>query len=205
MSMNPRERAWYPVAYMFVITVVPTAILLGLSEGTRERVKRNERLAFERAVLQALEPTLPRKMRNAEVHELFVARVETNLVGGAYPYKKDDKIVAYALPIEGQGFWAPIKGVIAINADLRTVRGISFYEQSETPGLGAEIAQDWFRLQFTNVVLETAEPVLPFRYAGGKGKVDAVTGGTQTSTRLERFLNARLAGWLQRMQAGESR
>ena len=192
-----KERAWYPVVYMFLITVILTAVLIGLSEATRERVKRNERLAFERAVMTALEPALPASTPKQRYHELFVAGVDTNDVAGAYPYRVNGAVVAYALPIEGQGFWAPIKGILAINADRRTVRGISFYEQSETPGLGAEIAQDWFRLQFTNVVLAADDPALPFAYAGGKGAVDAVTGGTQTSTRLERFMNARIAAWRQ--------
>ena len=42
-------------------------------------------------------------------------------------------------------------------------------------------------------------------YAKGKagGKIDAVTGGTQTSTRLERFLNAQLAAWRERMEGGD--
>lgn len=203
MSAGIRERAWYPVAYMFVITVIPTALLIGLSEATRERVKRNERLAFERAVILALEPTLSAKTPKQTFHELFVERVDTNLVGGAYSYRMNGRVVAYALPIEGQGFWAPIKGVLAINADMKTVRGVSFYEQSETPGLGAEIAQDWFRMQFTNVTLAAADPALPFAYAGGKGAVDAVTGGTQTSTRLERFMNARIAAWRKEMGQGK--
>lgn len=203
MSAGIRERAWYPVAYMFVITVIPTALLIGLSEATRERVKRNERLAFERAVILALEPELPARTPKQRYHEMFVERVDTNLVGGAYPYRINGQVVAYALPIEGQGFWAPIKGVLAINADEKTVRGISFYEQSETPGLGAEIAQDWFRMQFTNVTLAADDPALPFAYAGGQGAVDAVTGGTQTSTRLERFMNARIAAWRKEVGKGK--
>ncbi|MCX7846749.1 MAG: FMN-binding protein [bacterium] len=203
MNTGWRERAWYPVAYMFVVTAVPTMLLLGLSEATRERVKRNERLAFERAVIQALEPELSASLPKARYHELFMERVGTNTFCGAYRYEVGGKVVAYALPIEGQGFWAPIKGVIAINADTQTVRGISFYEQSETPGLGAEIAEDWFRLQFTNVVLAESDPALPFAYAGGEGAVDAVTGGTQTSTRLERFMNERIGAWRKKMRGGE--
>ena len=77
--------------------------------------------------------------------------------GGAYTLKKDGQMAAYALPFEGQGFWACIRGIVGIAADKKTVTGITFYEQSETPGLGAEIVRPAFRNQFKGKVLAQKE------------------------------------------------
>ncbi len=47
---------------------------------------------------------------------------------------------AYIFPMYGQGLWDWIAGFIALDKDLNTVRGMSFSHKSETPGLGARIA-----------------------------------------------------------------
>jgi len=43
------------------------------------------------------------------------------------------------LPVSGVGLWSTLYGFIAVDADLRTVRGLTFYEHGETPGLGGEV------------------------------------------------------------------
>ncbi len=198
--MSLRERPWYPVLYMFVITAFFSAILIGLSRFTQERVEANQRVAFERAVLQALPLDLPEKVSAAEVHRLFVKkiRVPAEGSGGAYVLTRDGKTAGYALPVEGQGFWDIIKGVVGIAPDRETLTGISFYEQNETPGLGAEITQPKFRSQFPGKqIAQTGKPlrILPVGSRLGPSDVHAVTGATQTSTRLEKFLDEALARW----------
>ena len=68
--------------------------------------------------------------------------------GGALTLKKNGQIETFVLPISGQGFWAPIKAIIGIEADKKTITGIAIYQQNETPGLGAEISKISFRQQF---------------------------------------------------------
>jgi Na+-transporting NADH:ubiquinone oxidoreductase subunit C len=43
------------------------------------------------------------------------------------------------LPIEGKGLWSTLYGFVALGPDLNTVKGITFYEHKETPGLGGEV------------------------------------------------------------------
>jgi Na+-transporting NADH:ubiquinone oxidoreductase subunit C len=43
------------------------------------------------------------------------------------------------LPIEGKGLWSTMYGFLALDKDLKTVRGLTFYQHGETPGLGGEI------------------------------------------------------------------
>lgn len=56
-----------------------------------------------------------------------------------YEVKGDSGISKYILPIYGKGLWSTMYGFIAIDKDLRTVKGFTFYEQGETPGLGGEV------------------------------------------------------------------
>lgn len=45
----------------------------------------------------------------------------------------------YILPMFGAGLWNWISGFVALEADLNTVKGVSFDHAQETPGLGARI------------------------------------------------------------------
>jgi len=56
-----------------------------------------------------------------------------------YLVKKDGKLEQLVLPINGKGLWSTLYGFIALDVDTTTVRGITFYEHAETPGLGGEV------------------------------------------------------------------
>ncbi len=56
-----------------------------------------------------------------------------------YFIKKDGKIDQVVLPVNGKGLWSTLYGFAALDADLNTVRGLTFYEHAETPGLGDKI------------------------------------------------------------------
>lgn len=198
--MNFKDKAWFPIVYMFVVTLFLSAIIIIFGSFTRRRVEDNERIAFERAVLEALPIDIAPRMSPSEIHGIYLKtmRDSTAATGGALRYMKGDSLIAYALPLEGPGFWAPIKGVIGIGADKKTVTGIAFYEQNETPGLGGEIVRPGFRDQFVGKHLSVKEIPLEIRMAGAEldqSSVHAITGATQTSTRLGRFMNERLHTW----------
>ncbi len=198
--MSIRDKAWYPILYMFVITLCLSAVLILFGSVTRQRVKDNERILYERAVLEALPIELSARISPAEIHKRYMNSIKdaTESSAGALLYLEGDSLIAYALPIEGPGFWATIKGVIGIAADTRTLTGISFYEQNETPGLGGEIVKSEFRDQFVGKIISETDLPVEIRPASAEldeSSVHAITGATQTSTRLGRFMNEQLARW----------
>ena len=54
----------------------------------------------------------------------------------------------YVIPVRGKGLWGPIWGYVALEDDYNTIYGTNFSHDSETPGLGAEIANRPFQKQF---------------------------------------------------------
>ena len=102
------------------------------------------------------------------------------------------------LPVEGLGLWGTLYGFVALDGDLRTIRGLTFYEHKETPGLGGEVDNPrwkalWVgRLAFDQtltpaitVIKGLAGPVADDPYS-----VDGLSGATMTSrgvTNLLRF------------------
>ena len=54
----------------------------------------------------------------------------------------------YVAPVMGKGLWAAVWGYIALDSEGEKIAGAVFDHKSETPGLGAEISQDFFEDQF---------------------------------------------------------
>ncbi|HMB74067.1 MAG TPA: Na(+)-translocating NADH-quinone reductase subunit C [Gammaproteobacteria bacterium] len=94
------------------------------------------------------------------------------------------------LPIHGQGMWSTLYGYIALEADLNTIAGVTFYEQAETAGLGDQITAPSWQAKWRGKQLgEALSGAVRFRVATGvvpasspqaRYEVDALTGATVT-------------------------
>lgn len=193
------SRSFYAVGYMFLITAFFSTLIIGFARGTQQRVLANERLAFQQAVLNAFGQFSAET--DADVNRLFQEHFEQDpAYGKAWVCRKDGTVIGFALPIEGKGFWAPIKGVAGISPDGKSLLGLAFYEVNETPGLGARIVEPFFRRQFEGLRLRSEGLPLELRPEGtvlSEGQVHAISGATQTCIRLEALLNEGLKDWLQ--------
>ena len=79
----------------------------------------------------------PSTSRSAPTNPAGVRRVPDKALV-YYVYDGDNKDII-VLPIEGEGLWSTLYGYLALDADTRTIRGLTFYEHGETPGLGGEV------------------------------------------------------------------
>lgn len=106
-----------------------------------------------------------------------------------------DGATKYIVPLRGAGLWGPIWGYIALNEDKNTVYGTFYSHASETPGLGAEIAQTGFQQEFVGkrIINDKNEFVSiavmkPGQVAENQDQVDGISGGTITSKGVEKML-----------------
>ena len=56
-----------------------------------------------------------------------------------YQIGEAGKVDLLVLPIQGKGLWSTLKGFLAVSTDGNTIKGLTYYEHGETPGLGGEI------------------------------------------------------------------
>jgi Na(+)-translocating NADH:ubiquinone oxidoreductase C subunit len=102
---------------------------------------------------------------------------------------------AVAVPFSGVGLWGPVRGVLALEPDLATIKAVRFYQQEETPGLGGEIGSVWFQEQFVGkkIIDATGNPgfriVKPGRPTG-ENAVEGISGATMTSDRVAAMLDS---------------
>ncbi len=139
--------------------------------------------------------------RAVEDNPARIRRVENRSV--VYLVEPGGELEAIVLPVRGQGLWSVLYGFVALEADLNTVRGLTFYEHKETPGLGGEVDNpDWKALWPGRRVFgaDPAAPVIEVaRAAAGPPeedphRVDGLAGATMTSRGVTNLLRFWLAG-----------
>ena len=100
----------------------------------------------------------------------------------------------WGIPFSGAGLWGPVQGFLVLDAELKTIRGISFYRHEETPGLGGEISKEWFQKKFEGKVFELPDGTVGIHIArrakaDKPWEVDTITGATMTIDKVERMVN----------------
>jgi Na+-transporting NADH:ubiquinone oxidoreductase subunit C len=117
------------------------------------------------------------------------------------------QILAYALPLEGMGLWDKVKGLMAVETDLNTVRNVSFYDQAETPGLGGRIGEAAWAGQFTGKKLKNAEGAvaLTIKKSGtadvaNPNDIDGITAATLTCQAVGKLMQEGIEKFLDRVK-----
>lgn len=96
------------------------------------------------------------------------------------------------LPVHGYGLWGTMYGFLTLEGDLNTIRGISWYEHKETPGLGARIEEPKWRAQWEGIHAydENGEVATGVTKAGQSREnwVDGISGATLTSVGVRNLI-----------------
>ncbi|MEO8509382.1 MAG: Na(+)-translocating NADH-quinone reductase subunit C [Betaproteobacteria bacterium] len=139
----------------------------------------------------------PALSRAAPPNAAKIARLPTyGAVYGVRDEAREGVEQLVVLPIEGIGMWGTLYGFLAIDRDGRTIRGLTFYDQKETPGLGGEISNpQWQALWVGRKAFDANwEPKLTV-IKGNAGtpeqdphRVDAISGATITSNSVSRLV-----------------
>ena len=120
-------------------------------------------------------------------------------IAKVYLVKDGETITSIILPVHGYGLWSTMYGFLALDADGQTVQSINFYDQGETPGLGAEIVNPNWRALWKGkkvysedgaVALGLIKGLVDNSKAGSEFQVDGLAGATLTSvgvTNLVKF------------------
>ena len=195
----------YTLAFAAVLGSVCALVLTGVGAFTAPYRKANARAEEIRGILDVLQVPYQLDLTSKGLLEVFARNVGTEDRGGLklYLYRQErGGVKAVAVPFAGPGLWGPVEGFLALESDMRTIRGIAFHKQEETPGLGGEIAAASFRRQFEgkSIVDEAGRPGIRILRAGaespeakGANEVDGITGATTTCEKVQAMLNEIIA------------
>jgi Na+-transporting NADH:ubiquinone oxidoreductase subunit C len=192
---NKLRRSLFTIFFMFAVTFVFISVLSLIHVLTRDTIRLNESLVVKRAVLYAAGLEVPQS--GIEADTLYQDRVREvkDGQGNVLYYEildgSRESIQSYVLPVLGAGLWGEIGSVVGVEKDLKTLTGIEFIKQNETPGLGGRIAESWFKEQFRGK--RWPLEVVPEGEPAGDQEFQAITGATNTTNGVKGILNDRLA------------
>ena len=206
------------VLFMIGIAALYGAGVTGLHLGSRKTVEQNKRFIEQKALVELFGLGDLKTLSKEEINQIVQTQIDqsetlTDPQTGrtipllkAYESAAQEHLVAYGFPFSGIGFWAEIKGYIAVDSELKKTVGMKVIAQVETPGLGGRIEEAFFVKPFADG-LDITEPTPGANYfymcapgthpepgtAQHGRNFDAIAGATQTSLAMERMLNATVA------------
>ena len=140
------------------------------------------------------DPSVSKALENSEDIASISRRARYSAI---YLLRENGDISKAVIPVHGYGLWSVMYGYIALDADMNTVSGITFYEHGETAGLGGEVDNPSWKALWpgktiyagNEVALEvikgTASPDSP----AYNHQIDGLSGATITSRGVENLIS----------------
>lgn len=212
----------YTLIYSIVMVVVVAFMLAFVSGALKSTQEKNVKLDKKKQILKSLQINTDGQDADALYNKYIVKELVVNSDAKILSDKRGDafeidmlkelpkKLEARRLPIyvaevdgktkyiitlDGTGLWGRIWGYLSLDSDKNTVFGTYFSHESETPGLGANIADKPFQQEFVGKhILNDKNEFVSIavmkagKIAEGKEQVDAISGGTITSKGVEKML-----------------
>ena len=185
--MNARVRM---IAFVLILASILTGALIAVESLTKPIITRNEALKIKRSVLAALAIGY----KEGALESTFEEHVTSVDKGKRTFFVTRENVVAFSF--YGSGLWGPIRGVLAVEPDGETVKGITIVHQEETPGLGSRIAEEPYLKLFHAKRLVPRLTITEQGKASGENEVDGITGATLSCQAFARILNEESAACL---------
>lgn len=114
-----------------------------------------------------------------------------------YQLKKGNAVEKVILPVRGYGLWGTMYGFLAMGSDGKTIEGLTFYDQKETPGLGAEILNPQWQKLWVGKKPYGSDGVSSIKLVKNVSndasvasrQVDSLAGATLTSRGVQNMIN----------------
>jgi Na+-transporting NADH:ubiquinone oxidoreductase subunit C len=206
------------IQFALMLSVICSLLISSAASGLKHLQQENIRLDKKANILKAanliigdenFSKQMILKLYQEHIREVSVnydgkpVEKESNDALNLYIFQTGNIINGYILPINTKGLWGKIQGYLAFEQDGQTVSGFSVFSHSETPGLGGEIENAWFRKNFKGKkILNSQNKFVSVGIAKGKVKnlpknlqnhyVDGISGATLTGTYLSEGIKATL-------------
>lgn len=111
-------------------------------------------------------------------------------------FNQSGELQMVVLPIEGYGLWSTLYGFLSLDADTRTVRGLTYYQHGETPGLGGEVDNPRWKARWPGRIAFDSDGQTVIEVVKGQAgppeedphRVDGLAGATITSRGVTNML-----------------
>lgn len=198
------------ILFAAIVAFVCSVMLTSASLGLKPFRERNMILDRQSNILKSvglIDETA--RVTPDKIEELYKANIKSVWVNASgtlvtekerspkdlpiYLFQDKGQINAYIIPINTRGLWGEIQGYMALEKDGSTIKGFTVYKHVETPGLGAEIEQNWFRKNFIGKKIVSVSGEFA-SISIAKGKVSEVIPDDQQMNFVDGISGATLTG-----------
>jgi Na+-transporting NADH:ubiquinone oxidoreductase subunit C len=189
----------YTICYAGVLGTVCALLLTAAASFTAPYQEANADAQRNRNILNVLQVPYPAEASSQQLVKIFEDSVRLEQSGELeiyryVPPKDSDNDETVAFGFEGPGLWGHVKGFLALDPDMKEIRGITFYEQEETPGLGGEIVTEGFRKRFVGKMVHDKDDnvgivICKPGSAKEQNEIDGITGATMTCDKVQAMIN----------------
>lgn len=184
---NGFKEKYFPTISLFAICLVTTFLLALVYSVTKDTIAvRAEEAAGEARMAV---------MADADRFELLEGEEAADTEGvilAVYGAYSGSELVGYVFDAETNGYGAAIRSIIGVTADKTEISGLRITESSETPGLGAHIADANFYEQFAGTGGTGATLTVVKLVTDPNSEIEAISAATISSNAVTRAANAAL-------------
>ncbi|MDD5686549.1 MAG: FMN-binding protein [Elusimicrobia bacterium] len=177
----------FMILFILVLGGVLSTVIVTVNHFTEPLIIKNNNLMIQKTVLEAQNMVFQKN----EVEKIFSDNIKVIKKGSVNFYVLKNKDIAFEL--SGSGLWGPIKAVISLFSDLKTIKKIRIIHQEETPGLGGELANEKYLQKFHNKTVLPRINIVNRVKAEKDNEVDGITGATMTCKAFEKILNTQIS------------
>lgn len=179
MSTKRTDSNSYTIIFSIILVLVVGSLLAFFANATKEMRDNNDKVKTQMDILSAMGVDSDRSSateifnqyikaqyviegenvtQDKEAYLINIKKELDNAKQGLvqklplFIGEKDGKKI-YIVPVRGNGLWDAIWGYIALNDDLKSINGVFFDHKGETPGLGANITESFFKDDFKGEML----------------------------------------------------
>jgi Na+-transporting NADH:ubiquinone oxidoreductase subunit C len=109
-----------------------------------------------------------------------------------YLVEHEGSLETIVLPVWTKGLYSTLRGFLALEGDGNTVKGLTFYEDAETPGLGGEINNPRWQAQWEGKKVYGDDGAVRIQVTKTPSNpdydIDALSGATLTSRGVDNML-----------------
>lgn len=183
--------------FILLLGGIFTTALVVVNDFTAPLIEKNQVLKKKTGVLKALQIEFTKD----NIEDVFDNKVTIKQKDNETYYVTSDGIMAF--DYSGPGLWGQIKGIVALEPDLKTIYGIAITFQEETPGLGSRIAESSYLNGFKGKVFDPLLELIPAGKENKPNGIDVITGATISTDKFLILLNEKNKSINKIMKGGE--
>ena len=178
-----KNNEYFHLGGVLLAITAAVALLLGFFNNLTADVIAATKEENERLSMQSVMPNAS----SFETIEPENMQQDSIITGISEALDENGQRVGYCFSLSPKGYGGEVSVMVGVNSDL-TVNGVSIISHSETPGLGANAANEEWLSQFSG---KTAGITVVKSSAQGN-QIQAVTSATITSTAVTTAVNSAL-------------